>query len=258
MKNNSISESDIFALCQSENKFPIDFELAWRWIGYSRKNNAKAALLSCGFNEGIDLLIEKHSMESEFGKPKERITLTVDCFKTWAMMAATQKGREVRKYFIECERKLKEIVSKNVIPADKELFLGDLLENDLGATLLQAYAEVYGNVAKEFGEVATIAGIPNYADIAKCLSRVSNLEMSAPPEFDEDLEESTPEVDLDNQRFALMVREAFATLDPVSAANWILELAKKDPDSIYLSNFPRSQNIPGYQRGSAELAAAKN
>jgi hypothetical protein len=34
----------------------------------------------------------------------EFIYLTVDCFKSLGMMAGTQKGKEVRKYFLECEK----------------------------------------------------------------------------------------------------------------------------------------------------------
>ncbi len=33
--------------------------------------------------------------------------LTVDCFKAFCMMAGTEMGRQVRAYFIECERALK-------------------------------------------------------------------------------------------------------------------------------------------------------
>ena len=41
-------------------------------------------------------------------RAKEVICVTVDCFKTWAMMANTPQGKQVRLYFLECERQLKQ------------------------------------------------------------------------------------------------------------------------------------------------------
>jgi phage anti-repressor protein len=111
MSDHSISADLVFSLCQSQSQFPIDFEDAWEWIGYSRKDSAKRALLSFGFIEGIDLHIEVESMEGKFGTPEEYITMSVDCLKMWAMMAATEKGRETRIYFLQCERKLKQLIS---------------------------------------------------------------------------------------------------------------------------------------------------
>ena len=34
--------------------------------------------------------------------------MTVDAFKCWAMMSKTETGKQVRQYFLECERLLKE------------------------------------------------------------------------------------------------------------------------------------------------------
>jgi phage anti-repressor protein len=108
MSDHSISADLVFSLCQSQSQFPIDFEDAWGWIGYSRKDNAKRALLSCGFVEGIDLLINEELGTLDNPNPEECIMLTVDCLKMWAMMAGTEKGRETRIYFLQCERKLKQ------------------------------------------------------------------------------------------------------------------------------------------------------
>ena len=124
MTNHIISVDQVFALYQSESRFPIKFDDAWQWIGYFNKSTAKRALLSCGFEEGIDLLIKEESTESQFGTPEQYITLTVDCFKMWAMMAATEKGRQARLYFLECERKL--LTQTNQITQSKPKSLLDL------------------------------------------------------------------------------------------------------------------------------------
>jgi phage anti-repressor protein len=112
MSNHSISADLVFSLCQSQTQFPIDFEDAWQWIGYFNKPTAKRALLSCGFVEEIDLSIDAALSTASNPRPKECIMLTVDCLKMWAMMAGTEKGKEVRLYFLKCERQLKQLTVK--------------------------------------------------------------------------------------------------------------------------------------------------
>ena len=48
----------------------------------------------------------------------EEIRLTIDCFKSLAMMAGTQRGKEVRMYFLECEKIAKQAVQ--VVNAQNE------------------------------------------------------------------------------------------------------------------------------------------
>lgn len=43
------------ALVQSDRAFPVDFDDAWRWIGYSTKQKAKNKLVN-NFEEEIDFL----------------------------------------------------------------------------------------------------------------------------------------------------------------------------------------------------------
>jgi phage anti-repressor protein len=98
----------VFSLLKSSDPFPVDFENAWQWIGYSRKGAAKTALIpekEKVFIEGIDFSITFG--KSSGGRKPELIKLTIDCFKSFCMMAGTPKGREVRLYFLRCEAELK-------------------------------------------------------------------------------------------------------------------------------------------------------
>lgn len=107
---NSISKTVILEYLNSREEFPIDFDDAWKWIGYSTKQKGLQTLKS-NFEEGIDFLT-KGLKSSQGGRRSEHIVLTIDCCKSLAMMAGTPKGREVRKYFLECERRLKELVAQ--------------------------------------------------------------------------------------------------------------------------------------------------
>lgn len=109
----TLSEDFVFDLVQSEDQFPVDFDQAWQWIGYAKKQNAKDKLAK-NFNKGVDWVFTHMRVNSaeqgvQGGRPVEQIWLSVDCFKCLAMMAGTAKGKEVRQYFLDCERRLKEL-----------------------------------------------------------------------------------------------------------------------------------------------------
>jgi phage anti-repressor protein len=104
------------ALVQSVEPFPVDFEQGWRWIGYSTKQKAKNKLTN-NFEEKIDFLT-KWVKTPTGGRPSELIRLTIDCFKALAMMAGTERGKEIRRYFLECERIAKK--AAEVIPAQTQ------------------------------------------------------------------------------------------------------------------------------------------
>lgn len=101
-------------LAKSPEEFPVDFDDAWQWLQYSRKDNAKQSLIDCGFLEGQDFRIFLENQEKSKGRPKEQIYLTIDCLKTWGMMTHTERGRQIRQYFLECERQLKQLLNKPV------------------------------------------------------------------------------------------------------------------------------------------------
>ena len=108
-------------LIESNNRFPVSFDLAWEWIGYSTKGHAKKSLLDAGFIENEDLTIERKPTTTGFsgirgGDVNENISLTIECFKMWAMMAKTSQGREVREYFIKCERIAKQAIAPQSEP----------------------------------------------------------------------------------------------------------------------------------------------
>lgn len=100
----TISYATVADLVNSKDQFPVNFDDAWRWIGYSNKGNAEAALRSL-LREGSDFLCESIK-NGDKGRPYNAITLTTDAFKHFAMAAKTEQGYKVRDYFIECEKKL--------------------------------------------------------------------------------------------------------------------------------------------------------
>lgn len=112
-----LTAENVFGLLQATEEFPINFDDAWKWIGYGEKSvsykNARdsaRAALKANFEEGFDFAILKS--QSTGGRPRDIIGLSVDCFKAFAMMAGTSKGKQVRHYFLQCERHLKELLDQ--------------------------------------------------------------------------------------------------------------------------------------------------
>lgn len=84
---------------------------------YSKKQNAKDKLTR-SFDKDSDYVITQvrvnpNQQASQGGRPSEQISLTIDCFKSLGMMAGTDKGKQIRKYFLECEKIAKERSQQN-------------------------------------------------------------------------------------------------------------------------------------------------
>ncbi|MEH1789647.1 MAG: hypothetical protein V7L23_29855 [Nostoc sp.] len=102
----------------------VDFDWAWSVLGYSRKDNAKRMLIGY-FEAKFDYFVQlpeelpealphdiflRSEENSKPGRPTEKIYLTVECFKEMGMLAKSEEGRQIRKYFLTCEAIAKQSV----------------------------------------------------------------------------------------------------------------------------------------------------
>jgi len=103
-----------------ENDHVIDLDFAFKWLGFTRRDNTKR-LLDKHFaieidyivvNEKTVLLLQKEEQkkigDDRGGHNKEIIMMTPNTFKELCILANTEKGKEVRRYYIKMEA----IVSK--------------------------------------------------------------------------------------------------------------------------------------------------
>jgi len=72
-----------------------------------RKDSLKKTLIET-YTENIDYTIKKSTstIGGTIGRPSEMIYLSYDCFRKLCMVSRTQKGDEVRSYYIEVEKHL--------------------------------------------------------------------------------------------------------------------------------------------------------
>lgn len=111
------TDDDAFALLRSTEEYPVDFEYAWRWIGYSRKDAAIVALeLNCVQGEDFnfqDILEVRTEGRRKVTRKVRKYRLSIDGFKMFSASAGTPRGQEVRRYLIACEKRLKQILSQS-------------------------------------------------------------------------------------------------------------------------------------------------
>ena len=97
------------AIVKSAEPYPVDFDEAWQWVGYSTKQKGLESLEK-NFEKGVDFNLNQEVKVQIEGtrnvkRPFTAIFLTTDCFKAFCMMAGTDKGKEVRRYYLDIERK---------------------------------------------------------------------------------------------------------------------------------------------------------
>jgi hypothetical protein len=143
-----------FQLFESEEQFPVDFDIAWQWLGYSRKDVAKRQLKK--FKKGCDFSTDEWSCPIHGGS-KEIIKLSYDCFKMLAMLAETEQGDNVRRYFLNCEKIAKAAVKEN----RRLLLLAQDLKNQIKKLLPFANTSKYlvGDTMLPISEIVDLHGM---------------------------------------------------------------------------------------------------
>lgn len=100
--NNAVSARELHSVLESRQQFGD-------WI----KNRIEKYDLV----ENEDYLVFHNSMKNlSGGRPLTEYALTINAAKELAMVEGNEKGKQVRRYFIECERMAKELTTSNQLP----------------------------------------------------------------------------------------------------------------------------------------------
>jgi phage anti-repressor protein len=100
----------IYMNYHSTNDYPINLEDVFKMIGFANKGNAKRTLKN-NFTKDEDYKITVSPKDN--GKfTEEIIMLNIDTFKNLCMLARTEKGIEIRKYYIKLENIYNKIVKE--------------------------------------------------------------------------------------------------------------------------------------------------
>jgi hypothetical protein len=101
--------------------FPIDFDDAWVWLDYSRKDSALRHMqgtlkIQLDYIEAATDRFHNNVESGEIkGSSPNKYFLTTEGFKVFCMAAGTNRGDEVRRYFVQVEQAYKQHVTEQAV-----------------------------------------------------------------------------------------------------------------------------------------------
>ena len=126
-----------------------------------------------GFEEGQDFL-NKNVQNPSGGRPRQDHIITLDMAKEISMIQRTEKGKQARQYFIECERRVKQPKPELSGP---ELMAAALIEAQSTMKALEARNLELEAPAKSWNTMASQGGDYSVSEAAKTLSRDPNIKI---------------------------------------------------------------------------------
>ena len=113
-----------------QTDFVVDMDNVWKWLGFSTKQHAKSVLerhFKCDYDY-IDGSLTRSRKRSDDdithekgGQNKQKIMLTIKCFKSLCLKAQTKKAGEIHEYYMKLEELLHEVIEEEAIEFKKQL-----------------------------------------------------------------------------------------------------------------------------------------
>ena len=100
-------------------------------------------------NEDFTVVESFHQNGGKGGRPEKDYIITIDMAKELSMVENNNKGKQARKYFIQCEKKLKEVASsQKALPQDYLSALKALVQAEEEKALMKPKVEYYENTLR--------------------------------------------------------------------------------------------------------------
>lgn len=127
-------------------------------------NWIKSRIEKYSFVEGEDyLIILSNRSGGTAGKPRTDYFLTIDCGKELAMVENNEKGRMVRKYFIDCEKRLHSKANQISAANNEKLSLQRERIEIMRQNARNRQAQILKSVADDFMEILSKESIQSIA-----------------------------------------------------------------------------------------------
>ena len=163
-------------LVESEDTFPVNLDDAVIWLKYSQKQNALNTLKSY-FEEGVDFICS-NIKTSQGGRPSHSYYLTVGCFKELGMLCKTSQGKQIRKYFLECEKVAKQksltATPQTYIEALKALVVVEEAKEQLALENSILQSQVQDLEADNERQAELVDELYNYSSIVR-IAKLNNI-----------------------------------------------------------------------------------
>lgn len=107
------------------NDYPINLEHIFGMIGFANKANAKRTIKNNFVNEEdykiVFIRTDENPKNDLGGRPEEIVMLNTDTFKNLCMLAKTENGKKIRKYYVKLESVYNEIINDEIQQSKREL-----------------------------------------------------------------------------------------------------------------------------------------
>ncbi len=155
--------------------FVISLDDLWNWIGFSTKSKAKELLLK-NFSENINyktLNVDKNDKNSiRGGHNKEIFLLNVNTFKSYCLIAGTEKAKKIHRYYIKLESILHQVIKEQNNEFKNQILTHvnkiNELENNNKKLIKDKLMEKHNLLLKQFdcaGSLIYIAKIKTFDDM---------------------------------------------------------------------------------------------
>lgn len=109
---------ELLELISSANRFSVNFDVAWDWSDFPNKRKAEKVLRKY-FSEKEDFSVkfppfEINSNRTDSPSNSRVIQISVDCWKSFALMSNTLRGRQLRQDILQCEAIVKRNSNRNL------------------------------------------------------------------------------------------------------------------------------------------------
>lgn len=104
------------------NDYPINLDNIYKMLGFQTKGNAKKALKNnFTIEQDYKEVIMHKDKNSKGGRPEMEVMLNVDTFKTFCMLIKTDKGKDIRKYYIKLENIFNKITKDQKLDYERQI-----------------------------------------------------------------------------------------------------------------------------------------
>lgn len=176
-------------LLAKQDEFVIDLDDVYEWIGFTQKHHAKRALVRVLTENESYIITKGNDDDGRGGHNKDVIMMTVRGFKKLCMSSGTEKGQEVREYYIAMEeilleQTLSQVKSQQILINEQNQELIDVIANrDALEDTLNSLEETMNTKVLYIWQSDARHGASYHVKIGvtdNCCNRIKNFRQSSP------------------------------------------------------------------------------
>src|SRR5690625_569583 len=171
MNNNSVSMNQLIPIIEHDGKTAVNLRDLHNYLEVTTRFNDWAyRMFDYGFTEGqdyVEVSLLKNEQQTRGGHNRRDWAVTLDTAKEIAMIQRTDKGKQARQYFIEVEKRARQVDVPQSLPEALRRYADEVESHQQTKQELEAAKPL----AEAWGTLAGAKGDYSVAEAAQVLSR---------------------------------------------------------------------------------------